>query len=169
MIRVHKFSVERIDVTSKRPYEGVRAALEASVPSANLATLTQLVTTNADARQIEHAVNEMVGDLGFMLFAKIDQGPLVSRLGQPKKMSVYLLGNPVLANRMYEQDRAVGLYAPLRVSIYEDPDGITTHFSYDLPSSLLEQFSNGEMRAVGRVLDDKMATLAARVTDGSNP
>src|SRR5262249_20656538 len=35
-------------------------------------------------------------------------------------MSLYLIGNPLLANRMYEQHPAVGLYAPLRASIYED-------------------------------------------------
>jgi hypothetical protein len=88
------------------------------------------------------------------VLAKLDQGQLVSLLGRPKKMSVYLIGNPVLANRMYDQHPAVGFYAPLRASIYEDYEG-RSHFSYDRPSGLLEQFDNEEIRAVARILDQK--------------
>jgi uncharacterized protein (DUF302 family) len=77
-------------------------------------------------------------------------------------MSVYLIGNPVLANRMYEQHPAIGLYAPLRVSIYEDYAG-KCHFTYDRPSKLLEQFKNVEIRVVGRMLDRKMESLADRL------
>jgi uncharacterized protein (DUF302 family) len=77
-------------------------------------------------------------------------------------MSLYLIGNPVLANRMYEQDPAVGLYAPLRASIYEDKEG-KCHITYELPSSLLEQFRNEEIRVVARLLDGKMESLAGRL------
>src|SRR5713226_413035 len=52
----------------------------------------------------------------------------------------------------------VGDYAPLRVSIYE-ADG-RTHFTYDQPSGLLNQFDDEEIRAVGRILDDKVTALA---------
>ncbi|MGH9875807.1 MAG: DUF302 domain-containing protein, partial [Pyrinomonadaceae bacterium] len=104
-----------------------------------------------------------VGDLGFMILGKIDQGPLVSLLGKPKKMTTYLIGNPVLANRMFEQHPGVGLYAPLRGSIYEDYEG-KSHFTYDRPSTVLEQFENSEIRAVAKMLDEKMASLAAYLT-----
>jgi hypothetical protein len=97
----------------------------------------------------------MVGDLGFMALASLHPGPLVSLLGEPKKMTIYLLGNPVLADRMFEQDPAVAMYAPLRAVIYEDRDGIT-RFTYDLPSSTLGQFDNEEIRFVARLLDDRM-------------
>jgi uncharacterized protein (DUF302 family) len=39
----------------------------------------------------------------------------------------------VLANRMYEADPAIGVYAPLRAAIYEDQEG-RAHFTYDRPS-----------------------------------
>jgi len=77
-------------------------------------------------------------------------------------MSVYLVGNPVLANRMYEQHAAVGLYAPSRASVFEDYEG-KCHFTYDRPSGLLEQFKNQEIRAVARMLDEKMEKLAGRL------
>ncbi len=77
-------------------------------------------------------------------------------------MSVYLIGNPVLANRMYEQHPAVGLYAPLRASVYEDY-GVRCHFTYEQPSALLEEFKNEEIRIVGRMLNRKMEIFAERL------
>ena len=76
-----------------------------------------MVASGWDARRIERAIEEMVGELWFMILGKLEQGPLVSLLGKPKKMSLYLIGNPVLANRMYDQHPAVGLYAPPRALI----------------------------------------------------
>jgi uncharacterized protein (DUF302 family) len=111
------------------------------------------------AKEIDARVRSMVGDLEFVVLGKVDQGPLVSLLGKPKKLSTYLIGNPVLANRMFEQRPDVGLYAPLRVAIYEDDRG-TSHFTYDRPTSILAQFEDGRIQAVAKILDQKMASLA---------
>src|SRR5215510_14183377 len=121
-----------------------------------------MIAKRPSAREIERAIDGMVGELGFMVLAKLDQGPLVSLLGKLKKMSLYLIGNPALANRMYEQRPAVSLYAPLRASVYEDDRG-KCHFTYERPSALLEQFNNEEIRMVARMLDQKMETLAERL------
>ena len=61
---------------------------------------------------------------------------------------------------MYDQRPAVGLYAPLRALIYEDEQGCLT---YERPSTLLEQFNNDEIRAVARMLDQRMEQLATRL------
>jgi len=154
--------VERIGVVSSKPFGEVVAALEQHVPIADMPVILRMIASRLSAQEIERAIGGMVGELGFLVLAKLDQGPLVSLLGRSKKMSVYLIGNPVLANRMYEQHPAVGLYAPLRASIYEDYEG-RSHFSYDRPSGLLEQFDNEEIRAVARILDQKMEVLADRL------
>jgi uncharacterized protein (DUF302 family) len=60
---------------------------------------------------------------------------------------------------MFEQRPDVGLYAPLRVAIYEDDRG-TSHFTYDRPTSILAQFEDGRIQAVAKILDQKMASLA---------
>jgi len=121
-----------------------------------------MIASRASAQEIARAIGEMIGELGFVALAKLDQGPLASLLGRPKKMSVYLVGNPVLANRMYEQHAAVGLYAPSRASVFEDYEG-KCHFTYDRPSGLLEQFKNEEIRVLGHILDRKMESLAHRL------
>ena len=158
-----RFEVERFDYPSSKTFEQVIAALEQQVPRADLPKLSQLVVLQAPAGEIEKTVLAMVGDLGFMHFAKLDQGPLVSLLGKRKRLTVYLLGNPVLANRMFEHRPEVGLYAPLRASVYEDDRG-GAHLTYDRPSTLLQQFNQEDVTAVARMLDDRMAKLAELVT-----
>ena len=37
------------------------------------------------------------------------------------------------------------------------------HFTYERPSTLLEHFSNDKIRAVARMLDQKMEQLARRL------
>jgi hypothetical protein len=158
MTAVH-FEVDRIDITSTKPYVDALATFEKKVPPADIGTLNRLVGARASTREIEDAVRSMAGELEFMSFAKLEQGPLVSLLGKPKKMVVFLLGNPVLANRMYEANPAVGVYAPLRAAIYEDSQG-RAHFTYDRPSALLGQFDDAQVRAVAKMLDEKMDALA---------
>ncbi len=157
-VSTHAFEAQRIDISSAKPFPFTLAALENRVPPADLPELTRLASSRAGPQGIEDAVQVMVGDSGFIRLAKVDQRPLVSLLGKPQRMTVYLIANPVLANRMCERNPAVGVYAPLRVSIYEG-DG-RTHFTYDQPSGFLNQFDDEEIRAVGRILDDKVTALA---------
>ncbi len=155
-----RFQVERMEVDSRKSFEDLVAALEKKVPAADFAVFRELVTSGATAPEIERKVQSMVGDLGFAILGKVDQGPLVSLLGRPKKLTTYLIGNPVLANRMFEQHPAVGLYAPVRATVYEDHQA-RCHFSYDRPSTLLAQFKDERIRAVGEMLDERLADLAA--------
>jgi uncharacterized protein (DUF302 family) len=164
LLQRHKFEVERVDIALKKSFAATVAAFEQKAPAANLSVFVQLAASRATPAQIEQAVHAMAGDLGFMTLAKIDPGPLVSLLGKSKKMTIYLMGNPVFANRMYEQHPAVALYAPLRIAIYEDLRG-TTHFTYERPSRSLAQFQNREIEAVGRMLDEKMDNLTASLED----
>ncbi len=153
-----RFEGERIEITSTKAFPEATAAFERRIPMADISAFTRLVAAGASSKEIEDVVEGMVGDLGFVIFAKLDQGPLVSLMGKKKKMTVYLIGNPVLANRMYEKSPAIGVYAPLRVSVYEGYDG-KTRVTYDRPSALLGQFKDDEVRIVARMLDEKMSGL----------
>lgn len=158
----HPFMNERVDVAIKGSFEQAEASLEANVPQADFAELKRLADARASASEMEGAVHRMQGELALMAFAKLPQGTVTSILGTPKKINVYLIGNPVIANRMFERHRAAGLYAPLRVSLYEDKDGVV-HFTYDRPSSLLGSLGDTEIKAIAQELDGKLATLASRL------
>ncbi len=67
----------------------------------------------------------------------------------------YEIGNPLTAERMTRHVLAAGLYAPLRVVLYEDESGKAI-FEYDLPSSLFSQFGDEQVAQVGRELDAEL-------------
>jgi uncharacterized protein (DUF302 family) len=56
---------------------------------------------------------------------------------------------------MTQHDIRAGLYAPLRVLLYEDDEGKSC-VEYDKPSSLLGQFGNAEVTKVAAMLDRKL-------------
>ncbi len=161
------FDGERVEVISTKSFSETIAAFERRIPMADISVFARLVAAAANAREIENVVEGMAGDLGFLILAKLDQGPLVSLMGKKKKMTVYLIGNPVLANRMYERHPAIGVYAPLRVLVYEAHDG-KTRVTYDRPSTLLEQFGDDQVRSVARTLDERMSRLTADLIQGTD-
>jgi uncharacterized protein (DUF302 family) len=74
---------------------------------------------------------------------------------------VYHIGNVLSAVAMTRQNFGAGLYAPLRIAVYEDDNGTT--FEYDKPSTLFAQFHDPKIDAVAHSLDDRMAALVAAV------
>ena len=72
--------------------------------------------------------------------------------GQNSKAMQYEIGNPLTAELMTRRVLAAGLYAPLRVVLFEDKAGKAI-FEYDLPSSLFSQFGDEQVAQVGRELD----------------
>jgi uncharacterized protein (DUF302 family) len=97
---------------------------------------------------------------GFTLFRTNDHGALLRLAGQRKKAVQYLLGNPLSAIQMTQHDVRAGLYAPLRLLIYEDEEGKTC-VEYDKPSSLLGQFGNANVTEVAVMIDRKLEQLLA--------
>ena len=62
---------------------------------------------------------------------------------------------------MTRHNLAAGLYAPLRLLLYENDHGKAC-LEYDRPSSLLGQFNDQRIAAVAAALDQKMEKLVAQ-------
>jgi uncharacterized protein (DUF302 family) len=73
-----------------------------------------------------------------------------------RKARQYVIGNPLIAVTMTRQDIRAGLYAPLRILVYEAEDR-STRVEYDLPSSLFGQFNDPEVTVIAQSLDKKLA------------
>jgi uncharacterized protein (DUF302 family) len=99
---------------------------------------------------------------GMMIMATVDQGNMLSMTGLKLKATLFLVGNPTVGKKVFEQNHGAGLYIPLRVYVYEDKDG-KTYVSYDKPSSLLAQFDNAEINQTASMLDQKLDGLAHMV------
>jgi uncharacterized protein (DUF302 family) len=152
-------TIEHVQVKSGKPFGDVTAALEARMGRFDHAAYEQLRGGEAP-EAVRARLEQMVGPSGFMLFRTSDHGALLRLVGHTRKALQYLLGNPLFAIQMTQHDVRAGLYAPLRVLVYEDRDGKTC-VEYDRPSTLFGQFGNASVTEVATMLDRKLEQLAA--------
>ena len=117
------------------------------------------VDSNKSFDEVSKAVKSLVAKNGMMVMAEVDQGKMLSMTGLSLKATLFLVGNPTVGKQLFEQDRGVGIYIPLRVFVYADQSG-KTHVSYDKPSTLLAQFQNEKIGMVAQMLDQKLEGLA---------
>jgi uncharacterized protein (DUF302 family) len=100
---------------------------------------------------------------GFMIHFVAEQGDLLALEGRGLKGNVYYLGNVVAAAQMTKLNFSAALYAPLRLSVYENARGGTT-FEYDKPSTQFGQFHNPAIDEVAQSLDDHLLRLIKKVS-----
>jgi uncharacterized protein (DUF302 family) len=157
-----RFTVEHVRVKTGKPFAEVTAAFEARLGKFD-PQVYQRLREGGDPEEVSARIEAMAGPSGFMLFRTSDHGALLRLVGQRGKAVQYLLGNPLFAVEMTRHALGAGLYAPLRVLIYEAEDGKTC-IEYDQPSSLFGQFGDERVDRVAAALDRKLEDLAARAT-----
>ena len=138
--------VEHIKMETTKKFVDVEAALEQNVPQLDPALRAALA--NGDERR----ATELERGVSLFIFLKRDHGMLLQVVGRPRKALQYEIGNSHTATKMTRHRLPAGLYAPLRVFLYEDEKGSSV-FEYDKPSSLFDQFGDEQVSAVGRGLD----------------
>jgi len=160
-MNVTRITVDHVRVVADKPFDQVVKAFEQQLGQFNPEVYKSL-NAGEDAEKVRVRIEAMVGPSGFMLFRTSDHGALLRLAGQKRKALQYLVGNPLFAIQMTEHDIRAGLYAPLRVLIYENEPGKTC-VEYDKPSSLFGQFGNAKVTDVAGMLDRKMERLVAKV------
>jgi uncharacterized protein (DUF302 family) len=163
-MNIQKVNVERIDITSSRPFDAVTGALEAEVGRPDLAKYTKEIEGAPTLAEMENAVQKAVGAAGLMMFLRLDLGAILRKetgLASPKIMR-YLIGNPLIMRDMARHTPEVGSYAPVTILVDERRDGV--HLSYDRMASLLRPYQNADALQVARDLDSKVETLLAKIS-----
>jgi hypothetical protein len=148
------YSSTRFTIPLPDPYEVAVRRYEKLVPLADFARFGQLGTWDA---VVELA--EINAPLGFMIYWKTDVTAIMAGSLSGWKSTEYLMGNHVIAERMFRYDAGVMLHAPLRTEIYADPDG-NTQFIIDLPSVHFASYGNPAITDVGVELDKLVAGLS---------
>ena len=156
------FRVIHVRVTSDRPFADVQAAFERRLGRFE-PDVYQALAEGDDPAAVRARLEAMAGSSGFMLFGTSDHGRLLRLVGRPQKAVQYVIGNPLFAVEMTRHAIGAGLYAPLRVLIYEAEDGRTC-IEYDRPSSLFGQFGDERASLMATALDQKLEGLAAAAT-----
>jgi uncharacterized protein (DUF302 family) len=150
--------VEHITMKTPKKFAEVEAALERIVPQLDPAIAAAL------AHGDEQRATELERGVQLFLFLKRDHGALLQVTGRPRKALQYEIGNPHTASKMTRHRLAAGLYAPLRVMLYEDETGGSI-FEYDKPSSFFGQYGNERVAEVGRYLDAALEAVLRRATE----
>jgi uncharacterized protein (DUF302 family) len=155
--------IERSVIATGLTYPALIEAFERELGRWDPAIGTLLIQRGASWSEVERDVERLAGPHGLMIFCRVDQGVLVSLAGTARQCSLYLVGNPIIAQRILSVDVRACLYVPFRVSIYDDggPEGAC--IAYDWPSSFLAALGRAELTELGALLDRKMEEVVAAV------
>lgn len=143
--------VRRLVVPLGRPYAEAIRAFEDAIPALDRSQFAGLPDWDAVVAKADE-----VAPLGFMRFWSLEVPPFMEGSGSSWDCTEYLMGNQVIAERMYRHDPAVMLYVPLRLLIQADENGDGV-FVIDQPSTQFASFGDPRVADVGRILDSKLA------------
>ena len=144
-------NIEHRFIECQLSFDEVHRSLLTSVPALKPEIWNMLARGERDKVEMARRTSPKL-----WLFLTRNHGELTTADGVKSKAMQYEIGNPLAATRMTRHQLAAGLYAPLRVYLYEDSQGRAV-FEYDLPSSLFGQFGDERVTAVGRELDMELA------------
>ena len=142
------------------PIPGVRefqSRYEAAVPDLPLAAVEDLVSRKVPWSEMVELI-ERSAPHGFLIYVRNDVHPVMALAGDHADCVAYLMGNHVIAERMFRHDPRAMMYAPLHTAIWEDRRG-DAWFTVDQPSKQFASFDIPEIAEVGIELDHKLAAL----------
>jgi uncharacterized protein (DUF302 family) len=148
----NNIQVEHIRIESDKPYGEVRAALE-KLPRFDSRIRTLL--HYGEIARVEAELKRIQGDAGLVIFSVATHGDWLQIVSGKRPAVQYVIGNVLVATQMTRHELAAGLYAPLRIMLYESAAGTAT-FEYDLPSTLFGQYGNESVTSVAKELDQKI-------------
>ena len=152
-----RFTTSRVRTLTGKGFTDVTKDFESRVGRLDPTILRSNSSPRLQVADVRSRIEATAGSSGFMLFGTSDHGALLTLFDKPRKAIQYLVGNPLIALQMTRRNLGAGLYAPLRVLIYEE-DG-KTFVEYDKASSLFGQFKDPDIDAVATTLDQKLEAL----------
>jgi len=154
-------SVEHISIRSSLPFAQVRSNLEARIKRypASIAALV----ADGDSVRARAELEQLALPTGLTILNSLNHGNALAMVDGRKNLMQYGIGNVLTATELTRHRPAAGLYAPIRVVLYEDSAGNTT-FEYDRPSSNFALFGNRDIDKVAQKLDLQLQTLLLEVS-----
>ncbi len=116
---VTSYSVNRLTVDGPASVAEFQQQYEQAVPPVPREQVNALVARGAPWSEMIELIDK-AAPLGFLIYFRLDMS--------------YLMGNHILAERMYRYQPAVMLYAPLHTMIWQSSDG-GTRFTFDRPAT----------------------------------
>jgi uncharacterized protein (DUF302 family) len=141
--------VEHIRIDSIRRYDDVQAALEALPKFDNR---IRGLLRDGEIDRVRSELQAIQGDAHLIIFSIAAHGDWLQIVSGKRKAAQYVIGNVLVSTQMTRHRLAAGLYAPLRVMLYENDEGTAT-IEYDRPSTLFGQYGDERVTVVAKELD----------------
>jgi uncharacterized protein (DUF302 family) len=142
------------------------AAIVIALTAASTAEATDQVNRASD-RNFEDTVQQLqwaFGGYGLTTVTALDfQQVLKNMKVQTGRAVMFEVMRREWAKTLLREDLALGWVLPLRVYVFEQPDG-STMVSYSRPGAMLETHQSEAVRALGRLLDEKLQAVVAPAT-----
>jgi uncharacterized protein (DUF302 family) len=150
--------VEHIRIDTARGFDEVRTELD-RLPRFD--DRIRVLLHFGDAARVRVELEKLQGAAGLTLFSVATHGDWLQIKDHARKALQYVIGNVLISTQMTQHEPAAGLYAPLRVMLYENSAGLAT-LEYDRPSTLFGQYGDERVTAIARELDFKIHDLLLR-------
>ena len=150
------YNVARLNVAVPS-VDAFQAAYEAAVPAVPTREVHALIASGAPWSAMVELI-EAHAPNGFLIYHRNDVHPVMANAGDEAACISYLMGNHIMAERMFRHDPRAMLYAPLHTLIWQDTGG-NAWFSLDQPSTQFSSFGIPAITDVGVELDEKVARL----------
>jgi uncharacterized protein (DUF302 family) len=148
----NNIQVEHIRIDSDKSYGEVRAALE-KLPRFD--DRIRALLHYGEIARVKAELKKIQGDAGLVIFSVATHGDWLQIRSGTRNAVQYVIGNVLVSTQMTQHELAAGLYAPLRIMLYENKARTAT-FEYDRPSTLFGQYGNESVTAVAKELDQKI-------------
>jgi|ERR1700754_1339294 uncharacterized protein (DUF302 family) len=144
--------VEHIRIDSTKPYCEARAALE-TLPRFD--DRIRVLLHYGEIDRVNDELTKIQSVAGLVIFSVATHGDWLQARSGHRNAVQYVIGNVLIATRMTQYELGAGLYAPLRIVLYENKSGSAT-FEYDQPSTLFGQYGDERVTTVAKDLDQKI-------------
>lgn len=155
-VQIRNVAMKHVVVTTPKKYADVCAFIEGKLGRFDQPMRDMLKKGQVD--QLRDSATRIIQNYGLSIHYIAYHGKLLMLNGPTRNLIAYYIGDLLSASKMTRLVPAAGLYAPLRVVVYENESGGTT-IEYDLPSTLFGQFDNPTTDAMGVNLDERMSKL----------
>jgi uncharacterized protein (DUF302 family) len=149
-------TIRHTSIATGLTYDDLVRGFERELGRWDLAAADRLLKSNASWSEVEREVDRMAGPRGLAIFTRINQGEIISLSGELKRSSLYLIGNPVISNKIISIDIRGSFYVPFQVCLYDSATAGSAVISYDRPSSFLAGLEHPELEKIGLMLDQKI-------------
>src|SRR5208337_1194463 len=125
-LTILKIEIERLRVTSSKPFDMVVASLEAAIGHPDMVEFFEATRGARTLAELQSVVDNGLGRTGLMMFMKFDHGAILRKetgLDTPKIVR-FLIGNPLIMKEMAKHAPDAGSYAPVTVLVDERSDGV---------------------------------------------